>query len=287
MQNTILLAILAGALAGVGGAFVSQTLLAPADAHRPVEESLGLEPGSDVDAGALAEQVAVLRQKNDDLLMRLSALENRMGSSLREEVPTESSEEVAALQRQVVQLAMALDNPASAESVSLRKAVGTALEDIRAAEEAEREKEREEREARRMDEQVVRLTEELGLDTSQAKDLRNLLDSEKLKRDELFATMRDGTMNREDMREAMGTLRDDWNTALAGILTPAQLQTYNDSNLGRTLNNFGRGGDRGGRAGGGFGGFGGGGFGAPGGVGGDTGGTTGGGGGRGGGGRGN
>lgn len=270
MQNTILLAILAGALAGVGGAFVSQALLAPADVHRPVEESLALEPGSDVDAGALAEQVAALSRKNDDLVMRLSALENRMGSSLREEVPTESSEEIAALQRQVVQLAMALDNPASAESVSLRKAVGSALEDIRAAEEAEREKEREEREARRMDEQVARLTEELGLDSGQAKDMRNLMDSERLKREELFATMRDGTMNREDMRDSMGSLRDDWNTALAGILTPAQLQTYNDSNLGRTLNNFGRGG--GGRGGGGFGG---GGFGAPGGGGGDTGGNTG------------
>ncbi len=247
MQNTILVSVLVGALAGIGGAFVAQGLVS-SDAPRSVDHSSGLVPEGSEDTDALINQVASLQQKNEDLTMRLSSLEHRLNGSLREEIPTESSEKIAELQNQVVQLAKALDNPTSPESVSLRNAVSFALEDIRAAEEAERDAEREAREIRRMDERMEKYAKDLGLDQIQVKEMRLVLDGESIKREEMFNTMRDGTMDRGEMRTVMNDLREETRTALQGILTPAQYESYTESDrgFGRGMRGFDSGGNRGG-----------------------------------------
>jgi hypothetical protein len=165
MQNTILISILVGALAGIGGAFLTQTLLSPPSS--PADESVsGMAPEREDGTDALTLQLAELKRENEGLAYRLSALENLSTDSGRQELPTSDSAELAELQKQVVRLATALDNPTSVEAVSLRNAVGVALEDIRSSEEEDRQQEQEEREVRRMDERMERLKKDLGLDDS-------------------------------------------------------------------------------------------------------------------------
>ena len=250
MKNAILISVLAGALAGSGGAMLTQSL-SPSTTVASAQEPAGLFPDQPSGANeALIEQVAELKRANDELRLRLASLEERASNTGRTAVAGEDSEELAELQAQVLELAAALKNPMSAQSTGLRNAVAVALEQIEAQDEAERQREREEREARRMDERMVEYTKKLGLDQIQAKSMRKVLVESEAKRNEMFTSMREGNMDRGDIRTVFNEQREATNIALQNILTPLQMEDYGEMDQGGFRGMRGMGGGGGGRGGG-------------------------------------
>ncbi len=128
--------------------------------------------------------------------------------------------------------------------------VRQANDNIRAQERAQREEERKIREGERTEERVAALTTELGLDAHQQSEFRRHFEEQSIKRREMMQSMRDGTLDRGQMREAWGTLRDEANADLQTFLSGDQYERYQESD-----NNDGnRWGRRGGGGGGGRGG---------------------------------
>ena len=260
MNNTILVAVLVGALSGTGGALVARALVPADSAPERTSASEGLSPGDTSDDTALLEALEALRLQNDDLALRLAALERSDRSSVREDLGAAPTEDLAAIQKQVTDLAAALQNPQSAEAASLRSSVRVAMDQIREEESAERDRERADRNIERIDERLTELQTELGLDQVQMKSMREVMLVQTDKRSALFASMRDGSMDRGEIREQMGVLRDETNASLQGILTPMQYEDYEKLEGDRGFGGFGGGrGGRGGRGDGGGGGGGGGG----------------------------
>ncbi|MCB9914019.1 MAG: hypothetical protein H6828_02585 [Planctomycetes bacterium] len=255
MKNAILINVLVAAVAGAAGAFVLHTVSpATGGGHTGSNAAQGLTPLGEDEQGGLQEQLASLGRKNEELAMRLAALERR-GGSAREAVASEGGEDLAQLQADIAELAAALKDPQSAQSTTLRTSVRLAMDQIREEESAERDREREDREITRIDERLTELQGQLGLDQVQMKSMREVLLVESTKRNELFNTMRDGGggMDRGAIRTAMTDLRDQTRTSLSTILTPLQLEDYeklNDDRFGG-FGGFGGpgGGGRGGRGG--------------------------------------
>ncbi|MDF1837354.1 MAG: hypothetical protein P1V35_05760 [Planctomycetota bacterium] len=125
--------------------------------------------------------------------------------------------------------------------------VARASESIAARKQAERDQERAIRDGERTEEQIAKLTTELGLDQRQQSEFRRHLEDNSTKRADLFKAMRDGSMDRGDMRESMGQLREAADQDLRAFLTEDQVTTYKDSGLDR---GFGGRGNRGGGGGG-------------------------------------
>jgi hypothetical protein len=90
----------------------------------------------------------------------------------------------------------------------------------------------------------------LSLDSVQAGEVRSILTRQDLKREEIFASMRE-LGDRDAAPDLLQGLRDETTASLAQVLSPDQFTQYSEmsSDRGRGGNN--RGGGRGGRRGGG------------------------------------
>jgi chromosome segregation ATPase len=251
MNNTVMIAALAGLIGGAAGSLAVSSLSAPAQAAADTSMSNqeALLPTVDSNDGALADEVAKLRRANGELSLRLSSLESQ-----RTEVPrvadkeSGDAESLAALGATVAELAAALKNPQSTESAGLRSMVATALEEVQTAQSDERQLEREQREVDRIVDRMGDYTEKLGLDAIQRQSMQDHLIDASKQRNALFTDMRAGDMPREDIRAAFTTQREDSAAALGRILSPSQMETYSSMNDDRG-GGFG-GGGRGGRRGG-------------------------------------
>ena len=251
MSSTILPTILIAAVAGGAAATMTSLVLKP----EKTEEVAAISPTSD--SSELALEIEGLRKSNAALLERLDALE--MSAALAGETRTPALEPASVdidLEQELRAL-MASMKVSSDGGVSrdFQNSVSAALESIRAEEEAERDAKREERRQERTEERLSELAEKLGLNPTQVDSLRTHYSELEAKRTEMFALARElddwGSM-REDMR----ALRDEAETGLQNIFSPAQFQQYQDENLGGGFGGF-RGGRGGGGGGGGFGGGGG------------------------------
>ncbi len=246
MKNIILVALISGVVGGVSATAVSK--LTADEATTPfVQEQTSLSPGGSGQDEALALQLAELKKESDLLAIRMASLESRPEAT-REEVVTDESENIAALQDQVMELSAALQNPQSAQSAGLRTMVATAMGEVQEREEAERRAEREQRDIDRVIERMDGYAETLGLDAVQKKSMQEVLIDENSKRSSMFAEMREGNLGRDEIRSTMSSLRDETTAALGNILTPTQLESYSDmaSDRFRWGGDSGRGG-RGGR----------------------------------------
>jgi|GEM_PF-1607825 len=251
MKNAFPIALLAGIVGGVGATVVTKLLSTDSATGSGPEPTLaaGLTPGDDGVDGDLQAELERLRKENDALALRVASLESRPAAT-REEITTEgsSSEDIAALQEQVLELSAALKNPGSPQSVGLRNMVAAALDDVRDMEDEERRTERQQRDVDRVVERMDEISERLGLDAVQRQSMQDVLIDETTKRSAVFEQMREGNFGRTEIRTAMMELHEETRTQLANILTPTQLETYGemDSDRGR-FGGFGRdrGGDRG------------------------------------------
>ena len=119
----------------------------------------------------------------------------------------------------------------------------------------ERDQDRAERRAEANDRRVERMAEELGLNSSQTEQFAKITGEASEKRNAFFSDMREngwGSVDRDEIRSQMETMRDEESSQLEGVLTPEQMTQYQESNSrGMFGNTGGGGGGRGGNTGGG------------------------------------
>jgi len=233
-------AILSGALAGAAGALAVGSLSAP-EAGTTIE---AVGPGEESDdVRALLDE---LRAQNAELVARVEALEMRPVDVARSAVePVAAEDETLA---EVRELLDALETESGDLPTSFHASVARAIEDIRAAEEAERARERAERTAERIEERVSELTVELGLSTQQASQLRDHMVAFDSKRDELRDRIREAG-DWGAMREGLRELRNGQQENLRRIFTADQYARYEELDADDGFRRFG--GGRGGPGGGG------------------------------------
>lgn len=249
MKNIIALAAIAGLVGGAAGSFALNSLTAPTTSADANTSPVALNPVGSGDSAELETEVAALRRENDELTLRMVALESR-SSRTAQPVDTDDAyaADLAGMQEQLAELARALENPQSAQSAGLRDLVATTLGDVREQEEADQRAEREQREVDRIVERMDRYAQDLGLDGVQKQSMQDTLLSESTKRNELFTSMRSGDVPREQVREAFGEIRETTQATLSNILTGTQLEQYNEMSNDR-WGGGGGGGGRGGRGG--------------------------------------
>jgi len=248
MKNIVIAAALSGALGGVVATVATKQMGSTEPKGSEVAEEAALTPGAASQDEALLAQLETLQRQNDEMALRLAALESRRDSR-REEI-AEEGDGMGDIQAQLAELAAALENPQSAQSAGLRNMVATAMDEVREQEAEDRRIEREQRDVERIQERVEEYAQELGLDAVQKQGMQNALIDESKARNELFTQMREGTMPREDMREAFTSIREGTQATLGNVLTPMQLEDYNEM-AGDRGGRWGGGGGRGGGGGGG------------------------------------
>lgn len=250
MKQTPLATIVIAAVVGAASAAGTATLLAPSTPERA--QVAAADPKVKVDYDS---QLRELHKENEDLLMRIAALESRpaTAASAREPISVDDG-----FEDEVRSWMASFADEQGQVPEAFVASVGEALDQIRDKEEKARQEKMLADQAARLEERLTQLREELGLSQYQVDEMRGVLTAQNERRTELFAG---GWQNvdREAMRTGMESIRDDTQKALGGILTPEQLDGYRQSER----NSFGRGGfggpGGGGPGGGGRGGRGGGG----------------------------
>lgn len=237
MKNVLLAAVLSGAIGGVAAGVATKMATSPDSTQTVAGQNTALTPTSAKGDTDLATRFAALKRENDEMALRLAALESR-GTSRREEI-ADDGRDLGELEKQIADLAAALKNPTSAQSAGLRDMVAIALDEVQEIESKERQLEREQRDIERIQERMDEYAQKLGLDALQRTGMQAALIDESTRRNELFTAMRDGTMERDEMRTAFNLIREDTQGTLGNLLTPMQLEDYNEMA-----------GDRGGRFGG-------------------------------------
>ncbi len=224
--------LLAAGLTGLTGGLLGQMLLSdPAPA-----------PASPAPPAVLAGEDRELLQ---DLASRLSVVEGDLAAvsqrlaegvaSGRTALPDPTSvpaglspDEADAWQRAAV----------AAEWLSqedFQAAVAQAILEKEKQEEAEREAARLERRQRQHEQRMARLTEELALAPEQAEQVSDILWEADQKRDRVFREMREtgGWADRETLRATFTELNEERNARLSEVLTPEQMQQYEESSRDR------------------------------------------------------
>lgn len=224
MKQVVLIALLAGAAAGAGGAMVTTVLTMPVDTASKGSAAL-------VDDGvkSLSKEIAELRRENGVLMDRLRALEERPvdGSSMR--VAAAPTASVSELEKRVADLQAALEvAPGQVAPPAVRATVRAELQSIEEEKQRQVEQDREARRIERVDQRMTELTTSLGLDTGQARQMREVLIDESARRDQMFNAMREGG-DWANGREEMQALRKDVEGRLTQFLTPEQVQKYQES----------------------------------------------------------
>jgi hypothetical protein len=135
-------------------------------------------------------------------------------------------------------LAAALVDPNAPLPAGLRETVSDVLTDIRADEERERREQAEEARRTLLEERLGVLAKDLGLAAYQTDELRTLATRQMERMSEVFEDSRSGG-DFTTARDTMRALRDEAQADLARILTPEQLQRFEDERMGRGLFGFG------------------------------------------------
>ncbi len=209
------------------------TLFRPVGDGAPTRTVDAATPVVDEDLGgelrALRKSTEALADRLEQIEMRQSLLESRPAASQRQ-VAIETVDEPQAseqVEQQLRELAAALENPGMVPNLEFESLVLSVLDSRERDEEAEREERRRIAREEEVSRRVAELTEELGLNLSQAKGVHGVLTTSQARRDELFRSMReDGVFDRTTMRETMGTIRDESRTELQGILAQDQYDRY-------------------------------------------------------------
>lgn len=226
MKQAILISVLAGAVAGAGGAMVTTILSTPVETGREAAPTL-------VDEGvaAVRREIEELRRDNGELRERLKLLEDGPLASAPAREPAEpaKSADYEELEAKYADLKAALEASPGGVPEVLRTTVRSEVQSLRDEEERQREVEREARRLERVDERLTELTETLGLDALQVKEMREVLLAESTRRDALMQTMRDGGGDWAATRQEVETLRTEIDARLTQILTPLQFEKYQES----------------------------------------------------------
>ncbi|MAF67668.1 MAG: hypothetical protein CMJ84_18695 [Planctomycetes bacterium] len=244
MNTQLLPTILVGLVAGAAGAMVA-TVFSGSEVPDAAEPVVLDDGGTDLEL-----RLGALQRENEALSRRVLDLEEAPARlvSARGSAPLEKTEEERGADARLRAVVAALADPDTPMPPEWRESVSRALGDIRAVEEAERAEERRLRNEDRMDQRMEELSTKLGLDTYQSGRMRLILTEESLARDEMRTAMRESG-DWASVRGAMTDLREETSASLAEVLTPQQLETYQEDQSaawGRFGGNRGGGGRGGG-----------------------------------------
>ena len=226
--------ILVAGLAGSVSAWVTSVMLAPADAkdrapaHIVGAPALRPAAGSEATAGLRAE-VTELEEHHAALSARLMTLEQTLANRVARD-PRSAGETDPALPGRIEPLASRARPEAAEEPDASGPFVDTvysALQEIRADEERERDVLRQEAREARVEARLERLVDQIGIGGYQMDQMRELLLWRETTRDELRAA--EGLRDREGIKEDYRAMREETEDRLAGILLPEQLDAYRKS----------------------------------------------------------
>ena len=198
---------------------------------------------------ASIEYQASVERRLDDMQAMLEDIDRRVRSAalvpiaersepapLAQAVPTLDAETLA----QVERVAAALDSGAGfGGDTVLIEQVDDAVQRLRDLEREERRLEREEERAEFLDERLNELQVDLGLDSYQVGEMHTLFTDSGAKREEAMDLFRNGDWMTG--RDQLDALREETDTRLSEILTPTQLEGYEEAG-GLITGGFGRGG---------------------------------------------
>lgn len=249
MNQTALLSI--AVAAGFGGGFLGSILMAPA----VDSDSSGLpgdgNPALEASLGNLETRMLTVEASADALELSVGVLDGRY-EDLASLIPANQPGGAEGGDGSALSLAAA-DMPTGG---GFDAAVAAVIEQREAAEAAQRDADRQQRRDDAMQRRVDDLAEQLNLDPGQKTQFADVLAETAAKQAAMWTEMRDGNLDRESIREAMTTLRDEETAAMSDFLNDDQLTKYQE--VGSTSGFGGRGGQRGGGGTGGTGGGGGG-----------------------------
>ncbi|MCB9898154.1 MAG: hypothetical protein H6825_09140 [Planctomycetes bacterium] len=242
-----LVPILAGVLGAASTAFVLS--IESDHATSPGTEAAAIEPLRQQMA-RIESDAGLLKRRLDDIEQMVWRMPASPGGEGGGEPRPLVDEQMLELQQRVDALTSAL-NDASVESGGgpFLDTVASALETIRQREDEQREADRKALMEQRLDERLGELATEIGLDTWQQNEMKTLFTDTGARRDEIFAKARESG-DFGGMRDAMQAIDAERGSKLASIMTPSQLEKYNE--MGGIERGFFGGPGRGG-----FGGFGG------------------------------
>lgn len=212
-------------VAGLLGAGILGGLTATFFAPAPVEVPTSTGAIAPAAAQVTPEQLSQVLESIDHLSKRIGTLE-LMPASTRREVASEPGLTLP-IEELEQAIAAVLTKQAGGTS-GVQNIVAESLGQIRAQEEVDRDIARDQRRVDQLQKRVDDLTEKLALYPDQASKMLGIFTDENAKRDELRDAMRNGTGDMDSWR----TLRDDTKTAIGEVLTPEQLDQYNESNQG-------------------------------------------------------
>ncbi len=236
-QELFLASALIAMVAGGAAAFATRAFESRSE-REPRARAAELQGVASAPSGSLSSRgLDELRMENAALTARLTALETRLAELQSTRTPALPSGEERSVER-LADDSLDAGRPASSLEVTpaFVASVSTALDAIKAREEAERETKRKELQAQRIEERVAKLQQDLGLNNRQASDLRTALITQDDKREALFQGMRDGLGDPRDMRESFRVIRDETHASLQTVLTPEQFagfQKTEDSDFAR------------------------------------------------------
>jgi hypothetical protein len=226
MRVSSFFALALAGLVGAGAVLLAGTLVSPASVSRaPVASTDG---PTRADSASLVASVEELSRATDELLLRVSALESapRAAAATRAPLQADAAEgEADEAERQAASLMRSLTGEGPLSPVFVAR-VEEALEEIRVAEELERDNERRLAAAERIDDRLSQVAVELGLSSYQVDELRAIMTEQDERRSELWDTLREGTGDRFSMRAEMVALREETTSALGEVLDPDQLQRF-------------------------------------------------------------
>lgn len=245
MSNTLLATVVIAGIVGASSAAVTGALMAPSESEN---QSRAVVEKADLASPNLAAEFASLRQQNTELADRIMELEMQAaigGTETRREASVAAVDpQMEEMKAEMASLLATMKGSSDEIPASFTATVTTALADIREQEEVERDRKRTERRSERTEDRLAELAEKLGLDQTQVNDLRDHTVAFEEKRQAAFKEARElGDFGA--MRETMGAMRDENNTALKSIFSPSQYEQYEEENLGGR-GGFGGGGRRGG-----------------------------------------
>jgi hypothetical protein len=218
MKSQSITTVIIAALAGAAGATLAHEFLPDREPVATAKQVALVAPELDPapDYGA---QLAQLEQ-------RLATLELRPEPSLRVAAATEPQ---PASNEAVESFASPSATVAAVADPVLEDHVEQALERIREEERFAREQEKEQKRVEQLENQLAKLETALGLGRDQVNDMRTLYEEQRQTKQDLQSMWEDG-FDREALAQAKNDMATRRNSELERILTPQQLETFQQIN---------------------------------------------------------
>lgn len=207
-----------------------------------------MAPTPDTVTAAPSNEVVVVTPTDNSAPIEIASLRSEI-DELRNEIASLRADRESAIIEEPVAVA-AVTASAPSESMIL-----DVLQRKEEREEEERRAEREQRELDSMNRRVERIAEKLSLSATDQDTLVRIYTEERAKQTEMWTMMREGSMDRESIRESMGEVRD-WRTEQLNLSFGEDLASqiseesggrgFGDWGGGGRGGNNGRGGGRGG-----------------------------------------